>query len=81
MKITNKEQLEFKVLQLTSNHFLCKSIPDNWYDLSEDQQNEFLIENNWEPFENYEPQYVWSYIENAAQATQEFIEDLNKEGN
>lgn len=76
-----KEELYKQCLTLCSGHFLCKSIPDNWYDLSEDQQNEFLIENNWEPFENYEPQYVWSCIENAAQATQEFIEDLNKEGN
>ena len=43
----------------------------------EEQQNEFLIENNWEPFENYDPEYVWGCIESAAKVTQEFIEDLS----
>ena len=72
-------EVYFKCLQLASGHYLSANIPKNWYDWTEDQQNEFLIENNWEPFENYDPEYVWGCIESAAKVTQEFIEDLNKE--
>ncbi|MEM8718997.1 MAG: hypothetical protein AAGE84_06765 [Cyanobacteria bacterium P01_G01_bin.39] len=70
-------KLYFKCLQLASGHYLSANLPSNWYDWTEDQQNEFLIENNWEPFENYDPEYVWGCIESAAKVTYEFIEDLS----
>ncbi len=72
-------ELKFRLLQLCSGHYLSANIPNNWYDLTEAQQNKFLEENNWEPFEDYDVEYVWSCIESAAKVTQEFIEDLNKE--
>ncbi len=73
------EELKFKVLQLCSGHYLNANIPNNWYDLREEEQDQFLLENNWQPFEDYDPSYVWSCIESAADATQHFLEDLNKE--
>jgi hypothetical protein len=72
------DKLYFKCLQLCSGHYLSANIPSNWYDLTEKQQNEFLIENNWEPFEYYDSQYVWGCIESSAKVTYEFIEDLDK---
>jgi len=75
------DKLKFEILQLVSGHYLCANFPNNWEDLTEEQQNEFLSENVWEPFENYDIEYVWSCIESAAKVTQEFIEDLNKEVN
>lgn len=71
-------ELYFKCLQLASGHYLSANLPNNWYDWTEDQQNKFLIENNWEPFEDYSPEYVWGCIESAAKVTYEFIEDLDK---
>ena len=70
--------LYFQCLQLASGHYLSANLPNNWYDLTKDQQNEFLIENNWEPFENYDPEYVRGCIESAAKVTHEFVEDLDK---
>lgn len=70
----NNSNLYFQCLQLCSGHYLCATIPDNWYDLTSEQQNEFLVENNFEPFENYDIDYVWQCIENAATVTQGFIE-------
>ena len=72
-------ELYFKCLQLASGPYLSANLPNNWYDLTEKQQNEFLNENNWEPFEDYDPEYVMGCIESAAKVTQVFIEDLNKE--
>ena len=76
---TMNDELKFKILQLTSGHYLSATIPNNWYDLTEDQQNEFLTENNWKPFEDYDPEFVWGCIESAAKVTQQFIEDLSEE--
>ena len=73
---TMNEHLKFKVLQLCSGHYLSANIPNNWYDLTENQQNKFLEDNIWEPFEYYDVEYVWSCIISAADATQHFIEDL-----
>ena len=73
------DKLYFQCLQLCSGHYLSANLPNNWYDLTEKQQNEFLNENNWEPFENYPPEYVWGCIESAAKVTQQFIEDLSEE--
>lgn len=70
------EQLKFKILQLCSGHYLCANIPDDWYELTEEEQNQFLQDNNWQPFDRYDPDYVGNCIESAATATQHFIEDL-----
>lgn len=74
-------ELYFKCLQLASGHYLSANLPSNWYDWTEEQQNEFLIENNWEPFEYHSPEYVWGCIESAAKVTYNLIQDLNKEEN
>ena len=73
------DKLEFRILQLASGHYLSANLPNDWESFTEDQQNEFLSENVWQPFEDYDIEYVWSCIESAAQATQEFIEDLNND--
>ena len=73
------DKLYFKCLQLCSGHYLSANIPNNWYNLTENQQNEFINENNWEPFEDYDVEYIWSCIESAAKVTQQFIEDLSEE--
>lgn len=72
-------KLYFKCLQLVSGHYPSANLSSNWYDLNEEQQNKFLSENNWEPFEDYDMEYVWSCIESAAKVTQEFIEVLQEE--
>ena len=67
------DNLYFQCLQLCSGHYLCANYPDNWENLTEEAQLEFVSDNLWQPMENEEPQYVIGYIENAAQVTYEFI--------
>jgi hypothetical protein len=62
---------------LCSGHYLCANYPDNWENLSENEQLEFIGDNLWEPMENESPELVQSAIESAAIATYHFIEDLN----
>ena len=75
------DNLYEQCLQLCSGHYLCSNYPDNWNDLTEDAQLEFVEDNLWQPMENEDPEYVMQCIENAAKATQFFIEDLNKKEN
>lgn len=73
------EHLKFRVLQLCSGHYLSANIPSNWHSLSKQEQNKFLEDNVWEPFEYYPAEFVWGCIESAADATQHFIEDLQED--
>ncbi|MEY2831845.1 MAG: hypothetical protein RLZZ574_1103 [Cyanobacteriota bacterium] len=67
------DKLKFDILQLASKYYLTKQIPDNWYNLNEEEQNKYLSENVWQPFEYHNPDYIWDQIENAASATEEFV--------
>ena len=66
LKLT--DELRFKVLQKASGNFLCEDLPDNWEDMEEEEQNNFLEENAWEPFENKNVDEIWSNIEAAGDA-------------
>ena len=70
-------KLYLQCLILSSGHFLCETYPNNWEDLTEEAQLEFVQANLWEPMENKTPSDVMSYIENAATCTYQFIQDLN----
>lgn len=69
------DELRFEILQLCSGHYLSATLPDDWQDLSELEQNRFLTENAWQPIETYSPDELWDYIELAAEITQRFIHD------
>jgi hypothetical protein len=76
--MTNNE-LDFDLLQLVSHHFLTSPLPDNWFDMDESTQNQFILDHIWQPIEYYDAQFVWDCIESAALHTQNFIRDrLNK---
>lgn len=70
------DELYFRCFKLCSGHYLSANIDDNWQQLSEEEQTEFLEDNVWQPFESYDVEYVRSCIEASAKVTQEFIEDL-----
>ena len=62
--ITN--DLELLILQQSSGNFLSNTIPNNWFDLSEKEQEKFLKDNAWEPFEGYSIDFLWEHIESTA---------------
>ena len=59
------DELRFKIFQEMSGNFLINQIPDNWEDLEEDDQHEYLMDNIWEPMEGYFPSKVAEIIKNA----------------
>lgn len=74
MKVNN--DLKFQILQFCSGHYLIKNIPDNWDDLTKQEQNQFINDNVWQPLEGCNPQDVWDNIENSARSTKKFVESL-----
>ena len=69
------DPLNFPLLQLCSGHYLCHCYPDDWLELTEAEQNQFVLDNAWQPFENYDADYVISCIDSAAEATLQFLEN------
>ncbi len=69
----------FEILQQTSGHFLTEHIPDNWNEMSTVEQDTFLEEAAWEPFEYWDVADVWSLIDAAAYSTKQFLEKMGAE--
>ena len=53
-------------LNIAAQIFLIAPLPDNWEELDDDQQGEFLRDHAWEPFETWEPCGLWDVIEDTA---------------
>ncbi len=66
-------KINFDVLQMCSGHYLCDNYPDNWFELTEGEQNDFVSESLSEYFDYADPQFMIEQIENAAWATQKLF--------
>ena len=55
---------EQKVYQWASGHYLADYVPNSFFKMSDKDQLEYLQDNAWQPFEDYQPedihQYIWS---------------------
>jgi hypothetical protein len=49
-----------------SAHFLTDEYPVDWQDMTEEELLKFIGENQWQHFEDCDPEYVWEHIENLA---------------
>jgi hypothetical protein len=65
-----------KYLQRASGFYLCKSLPSNWQDLSDDEVDSFLRENVWVPFENWPISEVLDEMLNLAADFQRLEDEL-----
>lgn len=68
-------ELEFKILQQCSNHFLICPFPDGWEDMTDVEQDEFIRENAWQPLENATVSRVYELIDDAATVLTLFLVD------
>lgn len=73
------KKLYFQCLKLCSGHYLSQNINNDWNDLTEEEQEEFLRQNAWEPLQEENTSLIWKTIESAAQVTHNFIQNLNEE--
>ena len=49
-----------------SNFYLCEALPKDFDKLDEQEVTDFIRDNRWEPFEEWEPHGVWELIEDLA---------------
>jgi len=69
----SKPMTENESLIWASGHFLTESFPKEFTDWSEEQINEFILSNTWQPFETWSAQDVWELIENLAGSVRELL--------
>ena len=51
-----------------SSHYLTEQLPKEFANWSEEQVDEFILSNPWQPFENWSAQDVWELIDNLARS-------------
>ena len=55
-------------LRLASQHYLTDEIPENWDSLTIEEQDKFLSDKAWQPFQDMEPEELIDHIEDLANA-------------
>ena len=72
---------ETEALIWASGHYLCENFPEDFKDWEEEQVNEFILDNVWQPFEGYSAEDVWENIDNLACDFRQTMNDKLKEVN
>lgn len=49
-----------------SGQFLTSHLPEDWQEWEDDEQDEFIIDHAWQPFEYWEAKDIWSEIDQLA---------------
>ena len=71
----NKVVLTFKSdIIWASGQFLTEPFPDNYEQWSNEKLDDFIDDNKWEPFENYDPSFIWEQIEHLAYSVRNYID-------
>ena len=60
------EQEEQKLIIRLSGHFLSEHLEDDFFELDDDKQMEYIKEYAWEPFEYHDPEDVYDLISSLA---------------
>jgi len=68
----------FLFQQQSSTAFLSNPLPDNWEDMSDPEQLEFIQDNIWQPLENRDPATVREEIYDNAESWEQFISKIKK---
>ena len=58
-------------IRKAAEHFLIQPLPDNWDKLNGGEQEQFIKENIWQPFEGMDVNAVWEQVEDLAHSFQE----------
>ena len=72
----NKVVLIFKSeIIWASGQFLTEPFPDNYEQWSNEKLDDFIDDHKWEPFEDYDPSFIWEQIEHLAYSVRKYIYD------
>ena len=61
-----------------SKFYLTEELPSDFFELDEQDVTDFIRDNRWKPFEEWEPHGIWDLIEDLAS---EFLEVSNQPTN
>ena len=62
-----KLNYEQKCFQWASNQFLYEELPDDYFEMSEEDQHNHLESYAWQPLEHHEGSSIASYIDSLAE--------------
>ena len=54
--------------------FLTAPFPDDNDQWSNEKLDDFIDDHKWEPFEDYDPSFIWDQILNLAKSMREYID-------
>ena len=66
---TDKNAIKMKKTEAyitASKFYLCEPLPENFDEFDEQDVTDFIRDNRWEPFEEWEPHGIWELIEDLA---------------
>ena len=58
-----------------SKFYLTEELPSDFFELDEQEVTDFIRDNAWQPFEQWEPHGIWDLIEDLAS---EFLRIANQ---
>ena len=61
----NEKQYE-KDVEFVSSQFLCSELPKDWYEMKAEKLYDFIEENVWYPYEDWDGEKIFSAIEDLA---------------
>ena len=56
-----------------SGQFLTEPFPDDYDQWSNEKLDDFIDDHKWEPFEDYDPSFIWEQIEHLAISVRNYI--------
>ena len=72
----NNVVLTFKAdIIWASGQVLNEPFPDNYEQWSNEKLDDFIDDHKWEPFEDYDPSFIWEQIEHLALSVRNYVED------
>ena len=69
-----REQQYNKLFIRLSGHFLAVHLEDDFFELTDEKQMEYIREYAWEPFEYHNPEDVYTLIDNLTYEVMDIIE-------
>ena len=69
-----KQKQYEKLFIRLSGHFLAVHLEDDFFELDDDEQMEYISEFAWEPFEYHSPEDVYDLIDNLTYDVMDIIE-------
>ena len=69
-----KDEKYCKLFIRLSGHFLAEHLEDDFFELDDDEQMEYISEFAWEPFEYHAPEDVYDLIDNLTYEVMSIIE-------